>query len=211
MITRTNTPLERCLKQYQYHVHAITQKYFDLVGAGRGWTAFQTCLWKQLDLPKITPKSNCSSNNVPPKSHALVKKIHPVLRQSQLSFNYHFVSPWYSHCVSCPHTIYPSVAIIAESSDTWHLSRAQVFFFRLTSFCWSTEIITHSISLQKKMSGQNFESEDMYLLIISGPIFTVKKMMISYDPQGWKESIPSGCDLTQKKTPPSPRKKILKT
>lgn len=41
MITRTNTPLERCLKQYQYHVHAITQKYFDLVGAGRGWTAFQ--------------------------------------------------------------------------------------------------------------------------------------------------------------------------
>ena len=112
----------------------------------------RTCLWKQLDLPKITPKSNCSSNNVPPKSHALVKKIHPVLRQSQLSFNYHFVkiilvtspsipidsysipivypciSPWYSHCVSCPHTIYPSVAIIAESSDTWHLSRAQVFF-----------------------------------------------------------------------------------
>lgn len=49
------------------------------------------------------------------------------------------------------------------------------------------------------MSGQNFESEDMYLLIISGPIFTVKKMMISYDPQGWKESIPSGCDLTPKK------------
>lgn len=85
------------------------------------------------------------------------------------------------------------------------------FFFSVDKFL--LEYWNHHSFHQppKKMSGQNFESEDMYLLIISGPIFTVKKMMISYDPQGWKESIPSGCDLTQKKTPPSPRKKILKT
>lgn len=114
----------------------------------------RTCLWKQLDLPKITPKSNCSSNNVPPKSHALVKKIHPVLRQSQLSFNYHFVSPWYSHCVSCPHTIYPSVAIIAESSDTWHLSRAQVFFFG-----WQVSVGVLKSSLIPSASKKNVRSK----------------------------------------------------